>query len=203
MAIAAVVSAVLDQPAFNGIRILGVDGPSGSGKSTLARRIAAISGAPIIEIDDFVSWLNFDGWWPRCHAQVLDPLLNGDAAHYQTRDWVGDEFGTSLKEWKTVPWTSLVVLEGVTCTRAQARLTYRIWVDTPEPQRVRRGIERDGERYRELWLDWMSREREFFACDRTRMRADVIVDGSPTTPHDPATEIVVGHADRHSSTGVL
>jgi hypothetical protein len=60
-----------------GIRILGVDGASGSGKSTLAARLAARSGAPLIHIDDFVSWLDFAGWWPRLECEVLTPLLLG------------------------------------------------------------------------------------------------------------------------------
>jgi hypothetical protein len=58
--------------------------------------------APIIPIDDFVSWNNFPGWWPRFEQQVLDPLLNGHPAHYQQRDWEGDELGDSLGPWTTV-----------------------------------------------------------------------------------------------------
>jgi uridine kinase len=40
----------------SGIRVVGVDGPSGSGMSVLAARLAARAGAPVVEIDDFVSW---------------------------------------------------------------------------------------------------------------------------------------------------
>lgn len=47
----------------SGIRLVGIDGPSGSGKSTLAVRLSACSLAPLIEIDDFVSWRDFSGWW--------------------------------------------------------------------------------------------------------------------------------------------
>lgn len=53
------------EAANGGIRIVGVDGPSGSGKTTLARRLAAIGHAPLIQIDDFVSWSEFAGWWRR------------------------------------------------------------------------------------------------------------------------------------------
>jgi hypothetical protein len=88
-----------------GIQILGVDGPSGSGKSTLAARLAARSGAPLIKIDDFVSWPDFAGWWPRFERQVLTPLLSGLDACYQVRDWANDEFGTSLNGWKTTEWS--------------------------------------------------------------------------------------------------
>lgn len=115
-------------PVDRRIRIVGVDGPSGSGKSTVARRIAARSGAPIVKIDDFVSWSDFAGWWPRFEAQVLDRLVAGRYAHYQLRDWRNDEFGSSLSGWRTVPWAPLIVVEGVACTRRAAgdRLAYRI-----------------------------------------------------------------------------
>jgi hypothetical protein len=175
-----------------GIRLVGVDGPSGSGKSTLAARLAALASAPVVEIDDFVSWSDFAGWWPRFETQVLCPLLSGAEARYQVRDWANDEFGTSLGGWKTLAWAPLVILEGVTCTRLAAanRLAYAIWVEAPERLRLRRGLERDGSSHRQLWLTWMAEEREFFAADGTRARADLRVNGHPTVPHDPETELV-------------
>jgi hypothetical protein len=175
-----------------GIRLVGVDGPSGSGKSMLAVRLAARASAPVVEIDDFVSWSDFAGWWPRFERQVLSPLLSGAEARYQVRDWANDELGTSLDGWKTLAWAPLVILEGVTCTRLAAanRLAYRIWVDAPEDLRLQRGLERDGTSHRQLWLTWMAEEREFFATDGTRARADLRVTGRPTVPHDQETELV-------------
>ena len=176
----------------SGIRLVGVDGPSGSGKSTFARRLAARSHAPLIEIDDFVSWKNFAGWWPRFQTQVLEPLHAGSDAHYQVRDWTNDEFGTSLNGWKTVAWAPLVILEGVTCSRLSAPdfLAFRVWVEAPADLRLNRGVARDGGTHRQLWLDWMKEEHQFFADDRTRARADLRVDGNPSVTHDPETEVV-------------
>ena len=176
----------------SGIRLVAVDGPSGSGKSTLARRLAARSHSPLIEIDDFVSWKNFAGWWPRFQTQVLIPLKAGSDAHYQARDWTNDEFGTSLNGWKTVTWAPLVILEGITCSRLAAVdfLAFRIWVDAPADLRLSRGVERGGETHRQLWLDWMKEEQQFFADDGTRARADLRVDGNPSVTHDQETEIV-------------
>jgi uridine kinase len=176
-----------------GARIVGVDGPSGSGKSTLARKLVSrIPGAGLVEIDDFVSWPDFAGWWTRFETQVLQPILDGRDAHYQARDWAGDEFGTSLAGWKTLSWSPVVVVEGVTCTRRTAapHLAYSIWVETPEQYRLDRGIARDGEDHRDLWLTWMRAEREFFAADETKRRADLRVDGAPTVAHDPDTQVV-------------
>jgi uridine kinase len=181
-------------PAVNGVRLVGVDGPGGAGKSTVARLLAARVGAPRLEIDDFLSWPEFvDGWWPRFEREALLPLLNGHDARYQVRDWEGDEFGTGVKDWRTTPWAPLIVVEGIGCTRrvVAGRLAYRIWVDAPEDLRLQRGVRRDGESHRHLWTDWQVREREFFAADGTRERADLIVDGAPEVPHDPDTEFVV------------
>ncbi len=175
-----------------GIRLVGVDGPSGSGKSVLAARLAARASAPVVEIDDFVSWSDFGGWWPRFDRQVLTPLVSGAEARYQVRDWANDEFGTSLAGWKTVAWAPLVILEGVTCTRLAAanRLAYTIWVEAPEDLRLQRGLERDGTGHRQRWLTWMAEEREFFAADGTRARADLRVTGHPAVRHDGETELV-------------
>ncbi|MEU4241107.1 hypothetical protein [Actinoplanes sp. NPDC026619] len=60
-----VAAAVATREPVNGVRIVGIDGPSGAGKSSLARPLAEALKAPIIEIDDFVSWSDFAGWWPR------------------------------------------------------------------------------------------------------------------------------------------
>ena len=175
-----------------GIRLVGVDGPAGSGKSTLARRLAAIADARVVAIDDFTSWVDFAGWWPRFERQVLEPLLAGADARYQVRDWVNDEYGDGLAGWKTVAWSPLVFFEGVTCTRraTESRLVYRIWVEAPRDLRRERGIARDGEMYRDLWLRWMADEDAFFPADGARDRADLLVDGAATVPYDPDTEIV-------------
>jgi hypothetical protein len=189
-----VLADVMQRDAPSGaIRLVGIDGPSGSGKSSLASRLVARSGAPLIQIDDFVSWPDFAGWWPRFERQVLNPLLSGSDAHFQVRDWANDEFGTSLTGWKTIPWAPLVIVEGVTCTRLSVadRLAYRIWVEAPEKIRLKRGIERDGETHRGLWLDWMKVEEQFFADDGTCARADLRVNGRPDIPCHPATEVVI------------
>ena len=171
---------VLAAPSVRGIRIVGIDGPSGAGKSTFARQLASRLHAPVIAIDDFVSWNNFAGWWPRFDQQVLDPLLQGKPAHYQQRDWDGDEFGDSLGAWATVEWSPIVLVEGVTCTRSDSvgKLAYAVWVDAPEEERLRRGIERDGEGHRGLWNRWMDEESRFFASDHTRERANLTVPGT-------------------------
>ena len=150
--------AVMRSQPVNGIRIIGVDGPSGSGKSFLAAELSTLLDAPIIEIDDFISWDCFANWWPRFDEQVLTPLLAGRDAHYQARDW-SDWYGSSLGEWKTQRWSRTVILEGVTCTRRETvgRLAYAIWMEAHAEMRFARGMARDtafpGKE--DLWRRWM------------------------------------------------
>lgn len=161
-------------------RLIAVDGPSGSGKSTLARPLAAHLGAPLVKIDDFVTWQHFGAWWPRFDAQVVRPLLAGRDARYQARDWAGDEFGDALGEWRSVPWAPVVVMEGVTSSRRAIAddLACRLWVEAPADLRLTRGLERDGESHRGLWERWMREEAAFFAADGARDRADAVIDTS-------------------------
>ncbi len=114
---------------------------------------------------------------PRFERHVLRPLLSGSDARYQVRDWANDEFGTSLNGWKTTEWAE--------------RLTYRIWVEAPKDLRLYRGVQRDGENHRQLWVDWVKEEPTFFAEDGTRARADLRVNGQPRVTHDQETEVVV------------
>src|SRR4051812_35154033 len=139
-----IAAAIARRDPVNGIRIVGIDGPSGSGKSFLAAQISKLLAAPIIEIDDFVSWDCFADWWPRFDAQVLTPLLAGRDAVYQARDW-NDWYGSSLGAWKTQPWSPTIVLEGVTCTRSETtgRLAYAVWVEAPADLRLARGMARN------------------------------------------------------------
>lgn len=176
-----IAASVLDRAPVNGIRIVGIDGRSGAGKSFLASRLSRLLPAPIIEIDDFVSWKCFSGWWPRFDEQVLSPLLAGQDATYQARDWT-DWYGSTLGRWKTQPWTPTLIFEGVTCTRRDTigRLVYAIWVEASAEVRLARGLTRDAEfpGKEALWQEWMREEDEFFAADGTRERADCIVNTS-------------------------
>jgi uridine kinase len=177
---------------IDGIHLVGIDGPAGSGKSTLARRLAPLLRAPIATTDDFLSWTDLERWWPRFEAEVLTPLQAGRDATYQVRDWQDDPEGDSIARWKTTPWAPFVVLEGVTSTRRAVadQLVYRIWVEAPDELRLQRGLGRDGEYWLHHWADWREMEAQFFAADRTRERADLLVDGDPRVRHDADVEVV-------------
>ena len=174
------IAAVVAAAAVPGVRLVGVDGPAGSGKSTIAGELSGRFGWPIIEVDDFFSWVSFDSGWPRFETQVITPLLSGRSIRYQVRDWAGDEFGEGLGGWKELEWSPVIIIEGVGSTRSAITdaLACRVWVHATASQRLTRGVTRDGESHRQLWQEYMRREAAFFAADRTAERADVRVDGA-------------------------
>ena len=60
-------------------------------------------------------------------------------------------------------------------------VTALVWVDCPADVRLARGIERDGEAMRSRLLAWHRQEEAVLARERTRERADVVVDGQTGT----------------------
>jgi uridine kinase len=157
---------------------IGVDGPGGSGKSTLAARIAASIGrAVVVGIDDF-SGPHVDAWdWARLAQQVVDPVLAGRPGRYYAWDWDADVPG----EWRDVPVGSVIVVEGVSSTRAEARVpwTLQVWVHTPRELRLERALARDGEAMMARWHEhWIPSEEAYIARERPQDRVDLIVTGT-------------------------
>ena len=157
---------------------IGIDGPGGSGKSTFARRIAAaIDRAVVVAVDDF-SGPHVPEWdWQRLHEQLVEPLLTGHPGRYQRWDWSAD----APAEWHDVPVGSVVVVEGVSSTRAEARVpwTLRVWVDTPRHVRLDRALARDGTDMMTRWLEhWIPSEEAYIASERPQDRVDLIVVGT-------------------------
>lgn len=167
-----------------------VDGPSGSGKSTLGERLAAaLGGSPVLHMDDlYPGWDGLADAVPLLHERIVAPLAAGRAARYRRYDWVR---GTYYAEEHDLGRPPLLVVEGVASgARVVAAHTVLLaWVEAPRAERFRRGIERDGEAYRPHWERWARQEDVHFAAERTRERADLLVDGAPATSHSP-TEVL-------------
>lgn len=175
---------LLDQrpPTLGRGRLLCIDGPAGSGKTTLAEGVAegfdnrGDEPTRVVHMDDL-----YPGWsgLPRIDEQLdglLRPLGEGRPGRYRRYDWLAGEFAETV----TVDPGSLLVLEGVGsgASRFGDLHTVLVWVEAPYDVRLRRGLERDGDAFAPFWEQWARDERELFARERTRERADVIVDGT-------------------------
>ena len=109
-------------------------------------------------------------------TQVLEPLARGQRAAYRIWSWVRGEWAGT----REVPPCRYLVVDGcgssVGPARAYAAVT--VFVDADPALRMRRGLERDGETYRPHWQRWADQEAALFAADRTRERADLLLDTS-------------------------
>ena len=179
-ALAGLAETILTGPQLRPFRLVAVDGRAGSGKSTFARRLSvALGGAPVLPLDDLLGWDDLTEFWPRLEAQALLPLFEGRSARYQARDWEHDPYGRELGPWKDFPFSPLVILEGVGSARKElrSRIAYAIWIETPPPVCLQRGISRDGVERTSLWMDWQEREAAFFEADPVSSHVHLIVDG--------------------------
>jgi uridine kinase len=189
-----IVDWMLSRPASLGTgRLVCVDGPAGSGKTTLGLaieravrdRLARPLQPPehaqvqLLHMDDvYEGWSGLDAAMKRVARDIVGPLRSGEAGSYRRYDWAAETFAEEL----VVEPVDVLVIEGVGSGAAayDDAITCLVWVETPADIRLRRGLERDGEQMRDHWLDWRDQEDDVLGRERTRDRADVIIDGTAT-----------------------
>ena len=170
-------------PRLGRTRLVCVDGPAGSGKTTLAGMLAAALGpaTAVLHMDDLYAGWTLTGAGARLAAGVLRPLAEQRAGAYHRYDWHAGRFAEAATP---VPVREVLVVEG--CGSAQRDVdpwaVLRVWVEAPAGLRLARGLARDGAAAEPHWRRWQRSEQEWFAADRTRERADVLVDGGVTRP---------------------
>ncbi len=179
--------ALASPPTLGEARLVCVDGPAGSGKTTLAEVLLTaarpcVPSVALVHLDDLL-----EGWGglgpelaDRVRRLVLAPLAEGRPGHYRRWDWWADAWA----EEQVVEPVSLLLLEGVGSAAAayDAWVTTRVWVDAPRDLRLRRGLDRGDFGDPAHWLRWLEDEELWLASERTRSRADVLVDGTGASP---------------------
>lgn len=162
-------------------RLLCIDGPAGSGKTTLAADVAELAPeVRVLHLDDL-----YDGWTGLPHLTdqldaILLPLAAGRAGSYRRYDWAAGAYA----ETQAVAPVDLLILEGVGSGALPhaARITTLVWVTAPLELRIDRGLARDGTAVAPFWRQWMVDEAAHHARERTRSRADLLVDGTGRKP---------------------
>ena len=177
-------------PAAGACRVVAVDGPSGAGKTTWAGRLAAALGAPLLHMDEiYPGWDGLLAAVPLLREEILSPVVAGRPARYRRFDWDRQEYGGPELE---LPAARALVVEGVGAGALAVAdlLTCLVWLEAPLDVRYSRSMARDGETYRPHWERWARQEAAYFAADRPRERADLLVDGAPHVPYDASQEFV-------------
>ncbi|WP_206063339.1 4-amino-4-deoxy-L-arabinose transferase [Nocardioides sp. HDW12B] len=162
-------------------RLVAIDGPAGSGKTTLAAALAGVAhdaglGVTVVATDDVLQgWDGLDELGPRLRTEVVDPLRAGRDGAYRRYDW----HARRAAETVVVPLVDLVVLEGVGSGHLgyDDALSALAWVEAPPDLRRARGLARDGEELAASWDAFVPDEDALHERERTRERADLIVDG--------------------------
>ncbi len=177
-------------PRLGHVRLVTVDGPSGSGKTSLAKRLAhALHRVPVVHLDHlYEGWEGLESVGPRLEAWLLTPLRSGLPGRHLVYDWHRGRFA----EWRDVPMAPALIVEGVGAGQllVDPWVTMRVWVETDADVSTQRALAREGEANREHLARWVAVEREHFAREQTRERADLVVDSAVDTDVDRDSELV-------------
>jgi hypothetical protein len=158
-------------------RLICIDGPAGAGKTTLSAAIELVAPeVHVVHCDELLQgWRGLPGLGTTVE-KFLRPLAAGEESGWTRWAWDRAEWAES----HPVSHGGLLALEGTGCwAPSYAELVGTlIWVEAPQDLRLARGMARDGEQMREQWLTWLEDEQELHSRLGTRVRADLVVDGT-------------------------
>ncbi|MGN0064080.1 MAG: uridine kinase [Nocardioides sp.] len=158
-------------------RLICIDGPSGAGKTTLAAAVHLLAPDSVLLHTDAMleGWDGLPGLSARLDA-LLRPLAAGHESQWHQWDW----HASTWTQWHPVRPVPLLVLEGVgsAATQVADLVTTTVWVEAPEHLRLTRWWEREGEETIRFRDQWVADETALHRAERTRERADLLVDGT-------------------------
>jgi uridine kinase len=165
--------------------IVGVSGFGGAGKSTFANALGTILGAPVIGVDNFMkdrTLKNYSLWeamdYARLKREVLETFVAGrNPLHYGHYGWGPN----AIIETKDVPHRGIIIVEGVGLFRPEINqyLGYKIWIDCPVEEGIKRGKKRDRDEYHnpqdEQWDGiWKKNDVDYFEKYKPKEVVDLI-----------------------------
>ena len=163
-----------------------VEGPAGSGKTTFANLLRealfqAERMAPrVLSMDElYPGWKGLRQGANYLIEHVLSALSMGQAATWQTWDWVlnergGSDVGNGHRSFEP---GGILIVEGCgSLSQASKPLaSLSIFIDRPEAARWAAIRGRDGERFDAHWDLWLAQEQEFYRQEGSVGLADYLV----------------------------
>jgi para-aminobenzoate synthetase len=180
--------------------VVAIDGGSGSGKSTLAKILAEHLQATLIPMDDFYAadipdhhWDNFSIEerfqrsfdWDRLRQDVIQPLREGQPAHWYAFDFVSGlradgTYGVQTKP-KHLDSNAFILIDGQFSASPQLSdlVDYTILVDVPVKERHTRTAAREDPTFLARWHQlWDPVEEYYHNQLRPRETYDLVLIGS-------------------------
>jgi uridine kinase len=158
-----------------GTSVVAIDGRAGSGKTTLAKALGAELSAPVVSLEYL-----YDGWdglergIGLLVTEVLEPLSKGQTAYVPRYDWIRETWDEPAP--LDPPETLIVEGAGAGARPAAKYESVLVWLETPSSVRKKRALDRDGETFAPYWDQWAAQEAAMLARERTRERADIVID---------------------------
>ncbi|PVW06863.1 hypothetical protein DEA06_02730 [Microbacterium sp. Gd 4-13] len=155
-----------------------IDGQSGAGKTTLAQRVVERWPVPgrvqSVALDSlYPGWDGLEAGVEYARGAILMPHARGMIGVWHRWDWVEEARAEAHAVDPSLP---LIVEGSGLLTPATARLgDVRVWLESPAPQRRRRGIARDGETYEPHWDRWALQEEAHIVRDDPTSHATLVL----------------------------
>jgi len=164
-----------------------IDGRAGSGKSLFATKLAEnyfsenTQAARIVQLDDlYPGWEGLAAGSVYARERILEPISAGKEASWQIWDWeqgcrgATGEAGNGFREFSG--GTALIVEGCGALSKASAPMaSLRLWIEADSTKRRLRFSERDKGKFDEYWGVWAAQEEEFYAAERSRELADLVI----------------------------
>lgn len=155
-------------------RLLCIDGPAGSGKTTLAAAVAEEVEATVVHMDDlYAGWTGLDAGVAQA-SRIVEAIAVRRPVTYAPWNWHRSDRGDAVE---VAPRPTLII-EGVGSGAGPVRdrASLVVWMDADEDVRKERALVRDGDSFAPHWAMWADQERTHFLRERTRERADLVLD---------------------------
>lgn len=165
--------------------LVGIDGRSGGGKTTLAAQVQALTGCPVVHLDDFFLQPaqrtpqrlaepggNLDR--ERVLAEVLHPLKAGETAVY--RKFICHDV-MDFGETQVIRPAPLTLIEGSYACHPALVDCYdlTVFVDVTPGEQRRRILARNGDAAPMFFDRWIPMEENYFAQYAVQDRCDLVL----------------------------